>query len=309
MADYFGSSPDRIVLTPGSDSALRLISRYYATRTAGSGSLLLQYPNYPAWEESAQSLGLRLRRVPLEPTAAGHPGPAARTGYEALAAAARSCSGALIAVSVPNGPVGGCLTARQLDELTAVARERGHLLVIDACYQVFHGPLTAQTARAGGPVLVVQSLSKSHGLAGARIAVLCGEPELLRRLEPAPLEQAVAGPSLLAARIALDHHDVLQTIWSEIRQVRTAAAARLRAWGLAPRDSGGNFLTTWVGDAEAAAATTRALSDAGYRIRDLTPLTGPGGHIRFTVADTATTTAFLAALRTALPAEPLCEVP
>ncbi len=298
LAPYLRVHSDQMVVTPGSDSALRLICGYYSNQTNGAGTVLLQNPNYAAWEETARMLALRLRRINADSA-----DPA--TQEQRLLRAARSTANALIAVSVPNGPIGGCLAQVVLDELVEVSRERGHLLVIDSCYQVFDGPLTARIALSGGPVVVVQSLSKSHGLAGARIAVMCGEPTLIARLAAGPLEHSVSGPSLLAARVAIDHHTEFQRIWSEISQARDQAADLLRGWGCSPLPSGGNFITVRLGSAAAAAAATARASAAGYRIRDLSGLPGFSGCVRFTVADAATTGLFL---RDALSPALLCEV-
>ncbi len=300
LAQYFRSYPDQIVVTPGSDSALRLICNYHRNQTNGEGTVLLQNPNYAAWEETARLLRLRLRRINSDSTDG-----AAQT--RRLLRAARSVSKALIAVSVPNGPIGGCLPQVVLDELAEISHERGHLLVIDSCYQAFHGPLTARVARSGGPVVVVQSLSKSHGLAGARVAVMCGEPTLIARLAAGPLEHSVSGPSLLAARVAIDHHSEFQGIWSEISQVRDKTADLLRACGYRPLPSGGNFITVRLGTAAAAAAITARVSAAGYRIRDLSGLPGFSGCVRFTIADTATTGLFVQHLLAGLSAASFCE--
>ncbi|MGK5627813.1 aminotransferase class I/II-fold pyridoxal phosphate-dependent enzyme [Streptomyces sp. URMC 123] len=295
IAEHFGLAPDEFMVTPGSDVALRNICAHYAARSGGAGTLVLQYPNYDAWEHHAGLLGLPVRRIVTE--AADPEEQGAR-----LVAAARETSGALIAVSVPNGPVGWVLSDRVLDELAAVSAERGHLLVVDSCYQAFAGPLTAQLRRAGGPVVVVQTLSKSHGLAGARVALTRGAPELIAELARGQLEQTVSGPSLAAARHVLAAHRDFERIWRDVRTAREKAARTLGGWGLTVLPSGGNFLTVRIGSAARAAAVTAALSTAGYRVRDLSGVATLEGCVRFTVGDEATCAALLAALREALAA-------
>ena len=126
-----------------------------------------------------------------------------------------------------------------LDSLTELAHQREHLLVIDSCYQAFDGPLDSHTKRAGPRTIVVQTLSKSHGLAGARVSLIFATPDRLGQLEAWPIEQMVAGPSLMAARVAIGHHERFRAIWSEIGDVRVEVAATLRGWGLDPLPSGG----------------------------------------------------------------------
>jgi|SRR5690242_7583230 len=281
LAEYFLIDTAEMMITPGSDSAIRLICSDYAQKAQGRGRIILQQPNYNAWEDSARFHGMTIHGVAAD--WANYPDQGVR-----LADAARRTSDALIAVSVPNGPAGGCLTADQLDTLAEAACERRHLLIIDSCYQAFHGPIRDQIARHADSVLVVQSLSKSHGLAGARLAVLCGTPERIADLGRRSHEHMVSGTSLLAAQFLTEHHATLQIVWDEIRETRDRTAQRVRQWGLTTLPAGGNFLTVQVGMASRAAAVTRGMSEVGYCIRDLSNLPSLAGYVRFTIADEMT---------------------
>ncbi len=296
LAEYFNVPPDRLVLTPGSDSALRLICTYFNRRTEGEGLVILQDPNYVAWESTANILGLRLDRITADP------GNLADQDHR-LMRAARESTGALIAVSVPNGPLGGVLSSDYIDELAVVARDRGHILVLDSCYQAFHGPVAEQFARAGGPTIVVQSMSKSHGLAGARISILCGDPALIDELDAGPLEHAVASTSVLATRMAIEYHDMFEEIWREIRLVRGRTMDRLREWGFDPVPSGGNFVSVPLGTEARAANCTTRLIESGYRIKNLSDVPSLTGYVRFAIADEQTNNVFLSVLRDVLPVD------
>jgi histidinol-phosphate/aromatic aminotransferase/cobyric acid decarboxylase-like protein len=281
LAEYFRVQPDELLITPGSDSAIRLICAYYARRAGAEGILVHPRPHYDGWEQSARWHGLAVQGIEADWA------DPARHG-RLMVQAARAARGALIALSVPGSPAGGCLTAQEIGEICDASRERGNMVVLDACYQAFNGPLPDQIGHRGGLVLVVQSLSKSHGLAGARVAVVCGDAQLVARLGGGPLEQAVSAPALLASKVAIKHHELLRSVWSEIGEVRDRVACRLRCSGLRTLPSRANFLTVCLG-AESAAAVTRALSVAGYRIRNLSDLPGLSGCARFSIADRVAT--------------------
>ncbi|MFC4856084.1 aminotransferase class I/II-fold pyridoxal phosphate-dependent enzyme [Actinophytocola glycyrrhizae] len=291
LSGHFGLPEDGMMLTPGSDSAIRLVIAHHAARP-DAGELLLQYPNYPAWEHAAAQRGITVRRI----------GGDAAVQADRLCAAARGCRNALIAVSVPNGPCGWSLPGDRIDELAAIAADQDHLLVVDSCYQAFAGDLTAQLRRAGGPVLVVQSLSKSHGLAGARIGLLTGEPALVAELARGQLEQTVSGPTVGIAVALLAHTARLREIWADIAGVRDRTAAALADTGFTTLPSDGNFLAVDVGSPVLARALVDGMSRRGYRLRDLSDVGGLAGHVRFTICDAATTAAALAALRSVLAA-------
>ncbi len=295
IAGYLAVDPAELILTPGSDSAIRHVCSYFARRAGKSAPVILQDPNYIAWRQSAQLFDSELCPVRLGPL--GPDDQAAR-----LIAQAQAMTGGLIAVSVPNGPAGGCLTGEQLDKLGELAVQQEHLLVIDSCYQVFNGELTEQLQRRGPRTLVIQSLSKSHGLAGARISVLCGASELLDDLRAEWLEHAVSGSAMLAAQIAIGQHERLAEIWAEIAGSRDATARVLSTGELKPLPSGGNFLVVRTPGSAIAARATAALSTAGYRIRDLSDLPDLAGCLRFTVADSITMASFVPAFMAAIEA-------
>jgi histidinol-phosphate aminotransferase len=281
--------PTELWLTPGSDIALRAVAGAYAAEPRSARRLVLQHPNYPAWEEAARISGLIVHRVGIE---AGDP----RGQAAALLTAARSAHRCLIAVSVPNGPGGWAIEDETLDELARLAAEREHLLVIDACYQAFHGPLTGHLYRRAPHVLVVQSLSKSHGLAGARVALVCGSRERIDWIAGTQLEQCVSGASVQLARAALSCSEAFEEVWSEIAAARELAVTHLLAQGLQALPSRANFVAFRIGSVMDASTVVEAMSNAGYRIRDLSLIEPLRGCVRFTIADSELTSEVLHAL-------------
>ena len=145
------------------------------------------------------------------------------------------------------------------------------LLVVDEAYVEFTADASVATEVGLHPNLVVmRTLSKSHGLAGARCGALIASPELIalaRKVIPpyaitemtvevvAPLLQA-AGIAAMRARVA--------TLLAE-RARLSAALARLpcvlRQW-----PSEGNFILADFSDPHAALQRVRA---AGLIIRDM----------------------------------------
>jgi histidinol-phosphate/aromatic aminotransferase/cobyric acid decarboxylase-like protein len=284
VAQYLGLPSDEMALTPGSDSALRLICQYHVCR--GGTTVLLQDPNYIAWEQSAASSGMALERVTAP---RGDP---AVQGAKLVDLAARTTR-ALIAVSVPNGLSGGSIDDADLRKLADLARERDHLLVIDSCYQAFAGPLDAHFERRGDEVFVVQSMSKSHGLAGARVAVTAGSARAIAALGTAPLEHAVSDMALRALLNAIDHHAEFAAIWDEVRGSRELASSRLTGAGWEVLESDANFVTAAPPAGLSSALIVAQLSGAGYRVKDLDGMPGMANCIRFTVGDARTTIPFL----------------
>lgn len=280
-------------VAPGSDAALRAVCLYYAQISEGLGTVLCQYPNYPAVEQTAIKLGLRVHQVSIDPE---------RWGDQVadLMTAAVTHSNAMIYVSVPNGPLGGALTESQIDLLAAVSVERKHLLVVDSCYQAFNGDLIAHLRRPRENTVVVQSLSKSHGLAGARVAIVSCLPALLNRIDLGHLEHAVSNVSLAMAVQRVRHTAFFEKVWAEISTERSYARAAMRKAGLTPVWSGGNFLSVATPSPVNAEKIAEEMLSAGYRVKVLGEFPGLGKYFRFTIAEQQVNHDFIAQLDAAV---------
>jgi cobalamin biosynthetic protein CobC len=119
----------------------------------------------------------------------------------------------------PNNPTGRVLPR---DELLQRARAVRWLVVDEAFIEA---EAIESMIGAAENILVLRSLGKFFGLAGVRLGVLIGHPELLARLAAALGPWAVSHPARWAARLALtDAH------WQSEQRLRLqTAAARLAA--------------------------------------------------------------------------------
>jgi cobalamin biosynthesis protein CobC len=157
----------------------------------------------------------------------------------------------VLVVSNPNNPTGERVTAVELLEWHRLLVERRGWLVVDEAFADAspENSVARFTDRDG--LIVLRSLGKFFGLAGARVGfVLAGAP-LLAELGAALGPWQVSGPSRWVARGALSDR-----AWQEAtRQDLRAAGARLEAllsgFGLAP--DGGCELFQWVRAPEALA--------------------------------------------------------
>jgi cobalamin biosynthetic protein CobC len=166
---------------------------------------------------------------------------------EALGNTARQVD--VLVVIHPNNPTGDRFPpATLLDWHAGLATRKGWLVVDEAFIDPTPADsLGAYCARPG--LIVLRSLGKFFGLAGARVGFVLGEAALLKRLMEALGPWPVAGPSRAVAWKAL-----ADTVWqSAMRRELPEASARLAqllsAHGLAP--TGGCGLFQWVVTLEA----------------------------------------------------------
>lgn len=228
-AAYYGTT--RLLAVPGSQAAVRWLPALLPrAAVACLGPLYAEHP--AAWERC----GHRLRRLPEAPLA------------RALAAATP-----VVLLCNPNNPTGRRFTRAELVDAAAQLQRRGGTLIVDEAFgDIAPEDCVADLAgsEAAPNLIVLRSLGKFFGLAGARVGFVCAAPELLARLAEALGPWPLAGPARAAAALALADRD-----WqAATRQSLAAADARLAAL-LAPlgESRGGAALFRWLALAEAPA--------------------------------------------------------
>ena len=173
----------------------------------------------------------------------------------------------------PGNPTGTALDTAEILRL----RDRlpdDILLVIDQAYGEFEGqdPRPVFDLAARGDTVVLRTLSKAYGLAGARVGWGLFPPavgvEVRKLLNP----NNISAASQQIAIAALGDQPYMRATVAETAARRDRFARGLRALGLAIPDSRTNFVLIPFADPDTAATTDRALRAAGFVMR------GMGGY-------------------------------
>lgn len=157
----------------------------------------------------------------------------------------------VLVLANPNNPTGACCATNTLLHWHAGLAARGGWLVVDEAF-LDVTPAESIAAFSARPGLVVlRSLGKFFGLAGARVGFVLAEAGLLQRLDEQLGPWTVGGPARAVARLALQDH-----AWQAQTRAHLARdAQRLRellcASGLPP--AGGTGLFQWVPTPQAGA--------------------------------------------------------
>lgn len=227
-ARYYGH-PAPLAL-PGSQAAIQLLPRLIsAARVALTAPTYGEYA--PAWR------------------AAGHW--VFEHAYKAVAAG--EIEAEVVMLASPNNPTGERLDLALVHKLAAVQERRGGWLIVDAAFADAEpdGALAPLAGETLPRLVVLHSLGKFFGLAGARVGFFCGAPELRLRLAKAIGPWAVAHPSRQAAAQALADAD-----WHAAQRARLAAATTrlldlLAGHGIAGAAGGSLFVYAPYAEAKA----------------------------------------------------------
>ncbi len=210
LAALYDVRREQLIATRGSDDGIDLLLRGFCR--AGLDSIVVQPPCFTMYQSFARVQGARVIQVPL----------AAERDFalqpEEVAAACAEHT-RLVFLCSPNNPTG---TLQQPGQILQVCRQlRGRaMVVVDEAYIEFasNNSVTEQLD-AHDNLIVLRTLSKAYGLAGARCGAVLAHPQVIQLLQtiappyamPEPVIRIVCAglaqhtPALQARRMAAVH--------------------------------------------------------------------------------------------------------
>jgi histidinol-phosphate aminotransferase len=192
----------------------------------------------------------------------------------------------------PNSPSG---TIVPQDAIATLAERVEGVLVVDEAYVDFAPATAIGLVGQRRNVVVLRTLSKSYSLAGLRVGLAFGDPELLRGLRTVKDSYNLNRLSQVAAVAALRDQETVRANVARVVRTRDRLVQALRALGYAVPASHANFVLgrrPGVDQAPVAAA----LATRGILVRHFTSH-GLGDALRVSVGTDDEIDAFLAALR------------
>jgi histidinol-phosphate aminotransferase len=274
LASLYGVSPAQLLVTRGSDEGIDLLLRAFCSE--GRDSILITPPTYGMYSVSAAIQGARVVSVPL-----------VREKDFALDAdavvAAWQPGLKIVFLCSPNNPTGGLLSRTAILKVARELEGRA-MVVVDKAYIEFSGKSVLIGEIAATPNLVVlRTLSKAFGLAGARVGVTIGDPSLIAVLKKIIAPYPVPAPVAAAALAALTPEGIAAARDSAARLAagRKELAAKLAALPCVKHvwPSDANFLLVEVADSKRAMAAAKA---AGVVLRDRSREPGLENCLRIT---------------------------
>ncbi|HEU4863688.1 MAG TPA: aminotransferase class I/II-fold pyridoxal phosphate-dependent enzyme [Candidatus Limnocylindria bacterium] len=280
-----GVAPHRIIPGAGADELIRLVT----TSVVGPGDgVVIAAPTFPMFAVEAGLAGARVHAVTRD-----HP--ATRQTPDAIRSRVETTGSRLAWICSPNNPTGD---AHPLAELRHIADGLEAIVTVDQVYLEFAEASGASGLDAIGlqadldNLLVLRSMAKAYGLAGARIGYLVVPDALAERFDALrlPLSVGAATEALALGALAdASAPDRRRAIVAE----RDRLADALRSTGCEVLDGLGNFVTFRPPDAAPLAA---ALLARGLVVREF-PATGPmAGWLRATARAADENALLLAAL-------------
>jgi arginine:pyruvate transaminase len=167
------TSADEVIATPGGQAAL--YSAVQAVLDAGTHAIVVA-PYYATYPGTFRAAGADFTVVETH----------AETGFQPEAATIEAAVGEntrAILINTPNNPTGAVYSKKSLEGIADICRRHDLWLLSDEVYWTLGGGEHVSPRSLPGMAertLVINSMSKSHGMTGWRIGWLTGPAELIR---------------------------------------------------------------------------------------------------------------------------------
>nr|WP_314878029.1 histidinol-phosphate transaminase [uncultured Pseudomonas sp.] len=167
----------------------------------------------------------------------------------------------------PNAPTGCLLALEAIEQLLQANRDS--VVVVDEAYIDFGGETAISLVDRYDNLLVTQTLSKSRSLAGLRVGLAVGHPDLIDALERIknsfnsyPLDRM----AIVGAAVAFEDREYFDETCRQVIESREALVAQLQSKGFEVLPSAANFIFARHPQQDAAELAAR-LREQGVIVR------------------------------------------
>ncbi|AGZ36838.1 histidinol-phosphate transaminase [Pseudomonas sp. SWI6] len=251
VADYYAVTPQQVFVGNGSDEVLAHI--FHGLFQHGAPLLFpdVSYSFYPVY---CGLYGIAFEQVPLD-----------EQFQIRVADYAKPNAG--IIFPNPNAPTGCLMPLEQVEQLLQANRDS--VVVVDEAYIDFGGETAIKLVDRYDNLLVTQTLSKSRSLAGLRVGLAVGHPDLIEALERIknsfnsyPLDRM----AIVGAAAAFEDRAYFEETCRKVIDSRQALVEQLTAKGFEVLPSAANFIFARHPQQDAAQLAAR-LREQGVIVR------------------------------------------
>ncbi|MFJ4154683.1 histidinol-phosphate transaminase [Pseudomonas sp. NPDC089752] len=252
VAEYYGVTPSQVFVGNGSDEVLAHI--FHGLFQHDRGALLFPDVSYSFYPVYCGLYGIPFEQVPLD-----------EQFQIRVEDYAKPNAG--IIFPNPNAPTGCLMPLQAVEQLLQANRDS--VVVVDEAYIDFGGETAISLVGRYDNLLVTQTLSKSRSLAGLRVGLAVGHPDLIEALERIknsfnsyPLDRM----AIVGAAVAFEDQAYFEETCRKVIDSREALIEQLTAKGFEVLPSAANFIFARHPQEDAAQLAAR-LREQGVIVR------------------------------------------
>lgn len=277
LARWVGVGPEHLLLTPGSDGAIRLVFEAFVEQ---GDAVIHTSPTFAMYPVYSNMFGADVRVFDYARSEAGPV-----LDFRALIEAVHEVKPKLLCLPNPDSPTGTTLAPNVLRDVLAACEASGTVMLLDEAYHPFHEWTGVPWVETSRNLVVARTFAKAWGVAGLRIGYAVAHPDtaaLLHKMRPMYEVSTVAVEFM--SRMLDRSAEMMQSV-ARLNEGKLYFQERMQALGFAVLPTSGNFLHVAFGthaQAIHAALASRVYYRADFDCASLS------GYSRFSVAPRST---------------------
>jgi len=240
LARWIGVSPESLILTPGSDGAIRLVFEAFVEQ---GDAVIHTIPTFAMYPVYCQMFGSEGCRIDYESTGVGP-----RLEPSALIKALRQHRPKLLCLPNPDSPTGTVLAPDVLRDLLAECERTGTVLLLDEAYHPFYEWSAASWIKDSPNLIVARTFAKAWGAAGLRIGYAMANPTTIALLHKMRPMYEVGTFAVEFMSRMMDRVDEMLKSVSRIQEGKAHFLEEMRSLGFDVLPTNGNFVHVAFGD-------------------------------------------------------------
>lgn len=254
LAQWVGVSPDCLLLTPGSDGAIRLVFEAFVEH---GEAVIYTSPTFAMYPVYSQMFGAEAYPIDYAQT---DDGPYLDSG--AIIGALLKHKPKLLCLPNPDSPTGTTLAPDVLREILTVCEATGTVLLLDEAYHPFYEWTAIPWIETSRNLVVARTFAKAWGAAGLRIGYAAAHPETIALLHKMRPMYEVSTLSVEFMSRMLDRSAEMMRSVARINEGKHFFQEEMQSLGFKVLPTAGNFLHVAFG--EQGRAIHAALSNKVY---------------------------------------------
>lgn len=203
-----------IVLGNGSDELIQML----AMAVAEEDVCLMSFdPGFVMYKMIADFAGIKYIGVPLDESFS--------LDMESIRQAIKQNKPAIIFIAYPNNPSANCYKQSDIEEIISIAPG---MVVLDEAYHPFAQTSFMDRLPEFDNLLVMRTVSKM-GLAGLRLGLLCGHPDIINEIDKIRLPYNINVLTQISTEFVLDNITALDQQAKLIRDEREGLLEKMKA--------------------------------------------------------------------------------
>lgn len=233
IAKWLNTTPEAIILTPGSDGAIRQTFEAFINEGDAVVHTLPTFAMYPVY---SKMFGAKTHPLTYEKSEAGP-----QLSLDAILKQITEVKPKLFCLPNPDSPTGTVLEPQELRQVIELCEKLNVIILIDEAYHPFYENSCVELTKDFKNLIVARTFAKAWGLAGLRIGYAVGHPELIKYYHKLRPMYEVSTVSIAFMERMMDHVDAMYDSVKRLNEGKLFFRKEMQSLGLKTLETNGNF--------------------------------------------------------------------